>query len=286
MEWDSPWGKGFPGWHIECSAMSLSYLQQPIDIHCGGMDHVRVHHTNEIAQAEAATGEKYAQYWLHGEFLVVDKGKMAKSGDNFLTVDTLKQKGVDPLALRMFFFSAHYRSPLMFSWEGLLSAGQGLINLKKLIATEIGVSPDKTPDAPDGSDRLLAPFWEAVCDDFNMPVAMASVWTLLRNGAASAEEKYYAVKKADAVLGLGLLAPKAAGAFEKNIDESNLRVRLVARSDPGEELVRQVLIMVKERNAAKSAKNFAKADEIRGQLKILGVEVKDLPGAITQCTFQ
>ena len=132
MEWDSPWGKGFPGWHIECSAMSLAYCPQPLDIHCGGQDHVRVHHTNEIAQAEAATGKPFVRYWLHGEFLVLDKGKMAKSSGDFLTLDSVKEAGISPLAYRMFCYSAHYRSPLMFSWDGLKAAGQGLANLKKL----------------------------------------------------------------------------------------------------------------------------------------------------------
>ena len=286
MEWDSPWGKGFPGWHIECSAMSLAYLPQPIDIHCGGQDHVRVHHTNEIAQAEAATGKQFVKYWLHGEFLVIDKGKMAKSGEGFVTLDSVKKNGIAPLAYRMFCYAAHYRSPLMFSWEGLTSAQQGLVNLKKLIVSEIGGSAGNADDVSEASDRLLIPFWEAVCDDFNMPVALAAVWNLLRDGGVSAEEKRHAIQKADAVLGLDLLVQDAGGSFEKNIDEGDIRVKLIARSDPGDQVIRRIAALIRERNIAKMTKNFMKADEIRHQLKDMGVGTKDLPGAVTECTLQ
>ena len=123
MEWESPWGVGFPGWHIECSAMSLAYLPQPIDIQPADPTISRIHHTNEIAQSEAATGRKFVRYWLHGEFLVIDRAKMAKSGGNFITLDTLKAEGIPPLAYRLFCFSAHYASPLTYSPEGINGTG-------------------------------------------------------------------------------------------------------------------------------------------------------------------
>jgi cysteinyl-tRNA synthetase len=283
MEWDSPWGKGFPGWHIECSVMSLANLVQPIDIHCGGMDHVRVHHTNEIAQSEAATGKKYVRYWLHGEFLVVDKGKMAKSGNNFVTLDTVKNEGVSPLAYRMFCFSAHYRSPLMFSWEGLKSSGQGLLNLKKLVAAEAS-KPEGVVDIT-AVDSLLEQFENALCDDMNMPVAMASVWNMLRDAKASPAVKYEAVARADAVLGLSLLV-KDENKFEKEIDCGGLRVKLIGTSDPGAELVDWIVAAVKERKIAKSKKDFAMADELRAGLLKKGVEVKDMPGSVVECLLR
>ena len=217
MEWDSPWGKGFPGWHIECSAMSLAYLPQPLDIHCGGQDHVRVHHTNEIAQAEAATGKQFVRYWLHGEFLVIDKGKMAKSGEGFVTLDSVKKEGISPLAYRMFCYTAHYRSPLMFSWDGLRAAAQGLANMKKLIASDAQAAAGK---AADGSivDTLLRPFWEALCDDCNMPLAMGALWNLLHDKTISAAEKYRAIERADSVLALGLLTPDETRGVTREID--------------------------------------------------------------------
>jgi cysteinyl-tRNA synthetase len=133
---------------------------------------------------------------------------------------------------------------------------------------------------------LLKPFWEAVCDDFNMPVALAAVWNLLRDGGVSAEEKRHAIQKADAVLGLDLLVQDAGGSFEKNIDEGDIRVKLIARSDPGDQVIRRIAALIRERNIAKMTKNFMKADEIRHQLKDMGVGTKDLPGAVTECTLQ
>ncbi|MBN2190641.1 MAG: cysteine--tRNA ligase, partial [Candidatus Aureabacteria bacterium] len=131
MQWESPWGRGFPGWHIECSAMSMKYLGEHIDIHCGGIDHINVHHTNEIAQSEAATGKKWVDFWLHGEFLIMDKGKMSKSAGEFTTLNTLTDKGFDPLDFRYLCLGAHYRTQLAFSYEALESARNGLKNLRR-----------------------------------------------------------------------------------------------------------------------------------------------------------
>ena len=286
MEWESPWGKGFPGWHIECSAMALAYLPQPIDIHCGGMDHVRVHHTNEIAQTEAATGKRFVRYWLHGEFLIIDKEKMAKSGEHFVTLDSVKKEGIHPLAYRMFCFSAHYRSPLMFSWKGIKSAQHGLLNLKSLIAAETKRPSGEARVFPGLVEPTLGPFWAALCDDCNMPMAMAALWNLLRDGSISAEEKYCAVEHADSVLGLDLLAADAARSFMKEMNDGDLRVKLIARSDPGQEVTGRIMAMARQRKEAKKSKDFGKADEIRKQLNKMGVEVKDLPGAIMECMLK
>ncbi len=284
MEWDSPWGRGFPGWHIECSAMSLAYFPQPIDIHCGGMDHVRVHHTNEIAQAEAATGKPFVRYWLHGEFLVLNKGKMAKSSGDFLTLASVRDSGVSPLAYRMFCYSAHYRSPLMFSWEGLRAAEQGLANLKKLIFAETRKPASPGTVTEDGVNRILGPFFDALCDDMNVPVACAHVWTILKDASISAEEKYAAVEAADAVLGLSLLSDDRSREIVSDFERAGVRVRLVSHTAPPEpSLVETVAEMAAKRAQARALKDFAAADSIRGELLGMGIEIKDLPGGIAEC---
>ncbi len=286
MEWDSPWGTGFPGWHIECSAMSLAYLPQPIDIHCGGIDHIRVHHTNEIAQAEAATGKPFCRFWLHGEFLVLDKEKMAKSGDNFITLDSVKQKGLPPLSYRAFCFSAHYRSPLVFSWDGLKAAAQGLDNLKQLVETETKKPLHDGETPPESIDSILAPFRDAVCDDCNIPVAMASVWSLLKEKQFSAQEKYMAVEKADGVLGLKLLEKDSQPLSVKEYGDDGLRIKIVTRSDLDPETERQIIATVRKRKNAKLEKDFSTADALRMELKRMGVELKDIPGGVVECTMR
>ncbi|HUI93710.1 MAG TPA: cysteine--tRNA ligase [Chitinivibrionales bacterium] len=283
MEWDSPWGKGFPGWHIECSAMSLNYCGQPIDIHCGGMDHVRVHHTNEIAQAEAATGKPFVKYWLHGEFLVLDKGKMAKSSGDFLTLDSVKQAAVPPLAYRMFCYTAHYRSPLMFSWDGLKSAAQGLANLKKLIFSETKKPAATGSVSHETVDRILGPFYDALCDDMNMPVACAHAWTVLKDKALSAEEKYEAIEAADTVLGLDLLKDDRAKEIISEVEKNDVRLKLISSSILETSLIDKVVSLAAARQEARRSKAFDKADRIRKELAGLGVEIKDLPGGIAEC---
>ncbi|MDD5675662.1 MAG: cysteine--tRNA ligase, partial [Chitinivibrionales bacterium] len=220
MEWPSPWGVGFPGWHIECSAMALKYLPQPLDIHCGGSDHVRVHHTNEIAQAEAATGRQFVRFWLHGEFLVLDKGKMAKSGGNFVTLKSVAERGIAPLAYRLFCFSAHYRSPLTFSFEALEASAAALKNLKSQIAAETAVPAEVSEPVA----QICAPFYAAVNDDMNMSVALAALWDIVRSKVWSKAEKYCAVKNADEILGLNLLVPEERGAEIKTTAPSGFTV--------------------------------------------------------------
>jgi cysteinyl-tRNA synthetase len=283
MEWESPWGVGFPGWHIECSAMSLKYLEQPLDIHCGGMDHVRVHHTNEIAQTEAATGKPFVKYWLHGEFLVLDKGKMAKSSGDFLTLESLKEAGVAPLAYRMFCYSAHYRSPLMFSWDGIKAGGQGLANLKKMVLSETK-KPTAAGSASRGTTgRILGPFYEALCDDLNMPVACAEIWTLLKDKTVSAEDKFNAIAAADEVLGLDLLKDNRSPEIISEINKNGVRLKLVSASALDNTLVDKVVSLMAQRQDARKSKSFETADKIRNELLGMGVETNDLPGGVAEC---
>ncbi|MDR2693687.1 MAG: cysteine--tRNA ligase [Chitinispirillales bacterium] len=283
MEWQSPWGVGFPGWHIECSAMSLAHLPQPLDIHCGGMDHIRVHHANEIAQTEAATGKKCARYWMHGEFLVLDKGKMAKSGGNFVTLSTLKERGISPLGYRMFCYTAHYRTPLTFSFEGALSAEQGLANLRKVI-----LSIDKSRGGGvniDYVDRALEPFADAICDDLNMPRAVAALWEGLRGDKLSGAEKLAFVREADRVLGLDLLKTAEDGGAAAEVTEefNGCVITLTASGVLPQSLKDAIVERAARRKKAKAKRDFGAADKIRAEFTEAGVEVKDMPDGSTRC---
>ncbi|MCU0608222.1 MAG: cysteine--tRNA ligase [Chitinispirillaceae bacterium] len=272
MEWQSPWGVGFPGWHIECSAMALAYLKQPLEIHCGGTDHVRVHHTNEIAQTEAATGKPFARLWLHGEFLVVDKGKMAKSGDNFVTLEVAKSEGISPLAYRLFCFSAHYRSPLAFTWESLRASAAGLANLKKCFS----VDGDQSKIDQQKIMNALAPFYDAVYDDLNMPRALAAVWDIARDASLTPGERAAAALKADEILGLDLLVPEQVVSSENFTGENGKPIVFISGEKLSVEQKQTIVSFVRERQKARSAKDFGRADVLRKELSGLGVAVKDL----------
>jgi len=288
MEWDSPWGVGFPGWHIECSAMSLAHLAQPLDIHCGGADHIRVHHTNEIAQSEAATGKKFANHWMHGEFLVLDKGKMAKSGGNFVTLDTLKERGVSPLGYRMFCYTAHYRTPLTFSFEGALSAEHGLANLRKTVSSIEKISAEKSNNADINIERVnkaLEPFTEAVCDDLNMPRAVAALWEGLRDDNISVQEKLAFVRKTDEVLGLDLMKPADGGDTEVTEERGGYRITLITSGVLSTSLKEAVLEKAALRKKSRAEKDFKTADGLRDQFAEAGVAVKDMPDGSTRCTI-
>jgi len=285
MEWESPWGVGFPGWHIECSAMSLAHLAQPLDIHCGGADHIRVHHTNEIAQSEAATGKKFVEHWMHGEFLVLDKGKMAKSGGNFVTLDTLKERGVSPLGYRMFCYTAHYRTPLTFSFEGAMSAEQGLANLKKFILSIDKSSPDKSQVDMERVNKALEPFAEAICDDLNMPRAVAALWEGLRGGDLSGAEKLSFVMEADRVLGLDLTKPADGGVTEITEESDGYRITLAASGALSPSLKYAIAEKAAQRKRARAGKDFKTADEIRTRFAEAGVTVKDMPDGSTRCAI-
>lgn len=250
MEWDSPWGRGFPGWHIECSAMSIKYLGDEFDIHTGGIDHIPVHHTNEIAQAEAA-GKKFAHYWLHSEFLVIKEGeKMAKSGDNFLTLTVLEERGYDPLAYRYFCLGSHYRKQLSFSFEAIDGAQAGLTSLRNKMLS-IKSSSEKGDAAVKHSYENK--FLEAISDDLNMPQALAVLWETLGDSALGGADKYSLALRFDNVLGLGL-------------------------SSLGDEVIPdEILAIAAEREDARKTKQWKKSDELRDHLSSLGYVVQDTP---------
>jgi len=217
MEWPSPWGVGFPGWHIECSAMAMKYLGERLDIHCGGVDHIPVHHTNEIAQSEAALGHPWVNWWVHGEFLVMPKegqqaAKMAKSAGEFLRLQSVIDRGYDPLAYRYFCLNAHYRQQLAFSWDALAAAANGFERLRARVielrtrAIELRAR-SAGKDAPVIRD-YLDQFTEAIEDDLNTPRALAATWGLLRDASAFDAETYATLKRMDAVLGFDVDALK------------------------------------------------------------------------------
>jgi cysteinyl-tRNA synthetase len=279
MEWESPWGVGFPGWHIECSAMALAYLPQPLDIHCGGADHIRVHHTNEIAQSEAATGKKFTNYWLHGEFLVLDKGKMAKSGGNFVTLEKLKERGITPLAYRMFCFSAHYRSPLSFSFEGVEASAHGLNNLKKTIAS---LDTSGTADKEE-VQKILQPFMDAVCDDLNMPRAIAAVWEVLHDKNITDSAKRLFIEEADKILGLNLFDFTEENLSEIIEEVDGVKISIISKDNLSGDLKKSLIEKIILRKKSRAERNFAEADRIRDVFIAAGVVVKDLPDGTTQC---
>ena len=261
MEWDSPWGRGAPGWHLECSVMSEALLGFPFDIHTGGIDHREIHHPNEIAQnqAHSCSDASGARFWMHNNFLVERSGKMSKSSGEFLRVQLLIDKGYHPLAYRLMCLQAHYRSELEFSWEGL---GAALTRLKRLVmAAASARGAEEAPVADRRLTDLLTKFDATMADDLNTAVAL----TLLEEAAAmkkiDAGEKRAALATMDAVLGLDLLA----------IDRTDLRVRpkaaTIAESDIEATLVR--------RKEARAAKDFAASDALRDDLIAAGVEVMD-----------
>jgi cysteinyl-tRNA synthetase len=280
MEWESPWGTGFPGWHIECSAMALAYLSQPLDIHCGGSDHVRVHHTNEIAQTEAATGRPFVRHWLHGEFLVIDKGKMAKSGGNFITVDSLKAAGIPPLAYRLFCFSAHYRSPLAYSVESVKASAASLHNLRKIVNS----GRETALDSP-RIRTMLDPFYAAVYDDLNMPRAMAALWDLLHDENIPHAERRTAAGLADEVLGLDLFSPVAEEAADAFPGEKGTAIKISGGRPLAMEQKREIAKKVRQRQKARAEKNWAAADALRRELAALGATVKDMPDGGAEVTL-
>lgn len=245
MEWDSPWGRGFPGWHIECSAMSAKHLGIWFDIHCGGEDHIAVHHSNEIAQTQAAHGTRLANFWMHGHFLTLDANtKMSKSSGDFVRLQTLRTRNIDPLAYRFLCMTAHYRSKLHFSWASLDAAQTALNRLRHLYSGW----PDGGRIDPDFAARFDA----EVNEDLNLPRALAVLWELVKSELPSATLKA-TVDSFDYVLGLGLRDWKPVAS---DIPES-------------------IRVLLGERAQAREAKDWAKADEIRKMLNARGWRVED-----------
>ena len=260
--WDSPWGRGYPGWHIECSAMSMKYLGETFDIHCGGIDAIPVHHTNEIAQSEAATGHKWVNYWCHGEFLLNDKGKMSKSSGEFLTLPVLVGHGYNALDYRYFCLGGHYRTQLKFSYEALDHAKSARERLNSMVA-ELKAKAKPESTISEKAESYKDSFFAALFNDLRCPEALAVMWKMLKDNSITEGEKLSLLYSMDKVLGLDL--DKIEAKKEEKVG--------------GEEEWK----LVEERKQAKAEKNYQRADEIRKELEERGYIVKDTPqGPILQ----
>ena len=246
MEWESPWGVGFPGWHIECSAMAMRFLGESFDLHCGGVDHIPIHHTNEIAQSEAATGKPFAHFWMHGEFLLMNSAKMAKSSGGFVTLSDLEARGFNALDYRYHCLTAHYRKQLEFSWEALESSKTARRRLHEVIQQIKAEPPSPT------CEEFEVRFREAVSDDLNMPAALAVIWDALKSGL-SPNAKHRMLLVAEGVLGLGL--------FDERPEDR--------------EVAPEVFELINRREKARREKDFNLADQLRKELDGKGVLVAD-----------
>ena len=259
LKWDSPWGVGYPGWHIECSGISMKYLGDDLDIHCGGIDNAFPHHTNEIAQSESYIGHKWCNYWFHVHHLNTDTGKMSKSKGEFLTVSLLEQKGYDPMAYRLFCLQSHYRRNLVFSWENLDNAA---VAYQKLVAKIASLREDGPIDEQT-FHALKERFTGALNGDLNTSLAVTALYDVLK-AKTNDTTKLAALRDFDQVLSLNLL--QAADVLRQK--ES---AEAAASADP------EIDALVAARTEAKKAKNYAEADKIRDQLKDMGIEIIDTP---------
>lgn len=254
MKWDTFWGTCYPGWHLECSAMSRKYLGENFDIHTGGIDHIPIHHENEIAQSKGATGKMPSNYWMHCEFLLVNGGKMSKSLNNLYTLKDLEEKGYSPLDYRMFNFSSHYRNKINFTFEAMDAAKSALKRLKEGY---------KSHEQGDGNvektilEEYEQRFLQAINDDLNMPVAMSIVWEVIKNPNKS-KQLAKLLKKFDIVLGL-------------KIDEEEQKI----------DLPEQILDLIEQRKQARANKDWAKSDELRDLISSKGYTVKDSKEGMT-----
>lgn len=299
LVWDSPWGKGYPGWHIECSAMSMKYLGEHFDIHTGGIDHVPIHHTNEIAQSEGATGKKWVNYWLHNEFLVVAKGKqtegstdgsqkMSKSAGNFLTLQTLVDMGFDPLDYRFFLLGAHYRKQVYFSTEAMESAKNARAALVQRVAKLLQSCTQKHQDRSYAKGNAsceeglsaaaqshLQKFREALENDLSTPQGLSVVQAVVKDSSITADEAVELVCRMDSVLGLKL--KECAKAL---LDQQSVINTCGTQSDTEGTETQQIEQLLSERAQAKKAKDFTRADAIRNELLQRGICVTDTPSGV------
>ncbi len=279
--WDSPWGRGYPGWHIECSAMSIKYLGEQFDIHTGGIDHIRVHHTNEIAQSESATGKKWVNYWLHNEFLITDKGKMSKSKGEVFTLTDVINANFNALDYRFFLLGGHYRKQLAFSWDALETAKNArhkiLEKVSKLLedSTEEEIAEYKNISdnfcfndifkyiKNENLIKVLNGFKEEIEKDLNIPNALPYLYNIMKEKNISKDEILKSISIVDFILGLNIIEEsKNINSFVNNSSSIN------------EEIINK---LISERNVAKKEKNYNEADEIRNKLKNMGVLLEDTP---------
>ena len=269
LKWDSPWGVGYPGWHIECSGISIKHLGEDLDIHCGGIDNAFPHHTNEIAQSEAYLGHKWCNYWFHVLHLNTNSGKMSKSKGEFLTVSLLESKGYDPLVYRLFCLQSHYRKSLVFTYENLDNAAK---TYQKLLAKIAALNPaDPVPVDEAALAQLKQKFVKALDSDINTALAVTAVYDVLKAQTNDAT-KLAAIADFDRVLSLDLME-KAAQLREKQRSEVKTVGDLVIEGEGDPEID----AIVKTRAEAKKAKNWAEADRLRDELKARGIEVVDTP---------
>jgi cysteinyl-tRNA synthetase len=283
LTWDSPWGRGYPGWHIECSAMSMKYLGGHFDIHTGGIDHIPIHHTNEIAQSEGATGKKWVNYWLHNEFLVIakdknapendDGAKMSKSAGNFLTLQTLIDKGYDALDYRYFLLGAQYRSQVFFSWDAMDSAKNARKALIKRAAQILEAAKGKAA-APgtlqEKGREYTAAFKAALENDLSTPQALSQLQAVIKDNNLKPEETLSLMRNMDSVLGLKL-EDEAASLNKEKLTAVNVNAH------DGDPEAAEIDKLIAERTAAKKTKDFAKADKIRNDLTSRGILLTDTP---------
>lgn len=311
LTWDSPWGVGYPGWHIECSAMSMKYLGETFDIHTGGIDHIPIHHTNEIAQSEGATGKKWVNYWLHNEFLVIQKeknnaaaaesagddgtAKMSKSSGNFLTLQSLVDMGYAPLDYRYFLLGAHYRSQVMFSGKAMDSAKNSRRALVQRAAKVVGAAGnaaagnvsasgglsanalEKNSSLSEKTRSYVADFKAALENDLAVPQAFSVLQVALKDDSVSAAERLLLLRSFDSVLGLDLEKEAKAKLAEESATVAGSAGDAHADDPEAEE----INALVAERTEAKKAKNFARADEIRNTLAARGIVLTDTPTGTT-----
>ena len=274
LKWDSPWGVGYPGWHIECSGISMKHLGEDLDLHCGGIDNAFPHHTNEIAQSESYLGHKWCNYWFHVHHLNTNSGKMSKSKGEFLTVSLLESKGYDPLAYRLFCLQSHYRRNLVFSYGNLDNA---VVTYGKLVAKIAALNPaDPEPVDQAAFDALKEKFSSALANDLNTSLAITAVYDVLKAKTNDAT-KLALLGDFDYVLGLDLLAK--ADKKRKELAAAPKTGAFTILSESGE-ADPAVEAKIQARQDAKKAKNFAEADRLRDELKAEGIELTDIPGGV------
>jgi cysteinyl-tRNA synthetase len=257
MKWDSPWGVGYPGWHIECSVISLKNLGEQMDIHCGGVDHIPVHHTNEIAQTESYTGKEWVKYWWHGEFLIDNGGKMSKSSGEFLTLSLLEKKGFNPLSYRYYILNSHYRKQLAFSFDSLKSTENAYYKLKNKVKL-LKENEDVNSKVSDSVNKYINEFKNCLADDLNTANAITVLYNALKSEDLNNTEKLFIVNNFEQVLSLGLL----------NFNEEN-------GNDVHEDEVKFIEDMIQKRQEAKKNKDFQLADAIRAELLEKGIALED-----------
>ena len=275
LKWDSPWGVGYPGWHIECSCISKKHLGEYLDLHCGGIDNAFPHHTNEIAQSEAYLGHEWCKTWFHVHHLNTASGKMSKSKGEFLTVSLLEEKGYDPLCYRLFCLQSHYRQNLVFSWENLDNAAG---TYAKLVARVAAVKPeDKQPDL-EAAKKYQEKFRKGLTSDLNTSLAITSVYDVLKAKELDDATKLYLIGDFDQVLSLGLLEAAAkvrASAATTTATAGSEEYTIAAPADATEDEISRVNALLLARYEARKAKNWAESDRIRDELAAMGIVVKD-----------